>query len=190
MWSGAWHTVSIPENRVSLKHLLPACSHAAALSCIFSRAPRPRTREPASSVVMALPLALIYFKSLFTPAVARPPRASPGPLPCTESACCLQSNLGLLPGTRSPHAEAVEEVGLETHCTTARRGCRERGEFPILPRDPPPSGGTRPFRSPVSGSQPQPLGCPLARASGRFLNSALPVLSPRKEADEMLARWF
>lgn len=137
MWSGAWHTVSIPENRVSLKHLLPACSHAAALSCIFSRAPRPRTREPASSVVMALPLALIYFKSLFTPAVARPPRASPGPLPCTESACCLQSNLGLLPGTRSPHAEAVEEVGLETHCTTARRGCRERGEFPILPPDPP-----------------------------------------------------
>ena len=140
LWSGAWHTVSIPENRVSLKHLLPAGSHAAALSCIFSRAPRPRTWERASSVVMALPLALIYFKSLFVSAVARPPRASPGPLPCTESACCLQSNLGLLPGTRSPHAEAVEEVGLETHCTTARRRWRERGEFPILPRDPPPSG--------------------------------------------------
>lgn len=94
-------------------------------------------------MVTALPLALIYFKSLFTPAVARPPRASPGPLPCTESACCFQSNLGLLPGTQSPHAEAVEEAGLETHCMT--RVERWSGEFPILPWDMPPSGGTRPL---------------------------------------------
>lgn len=65
--------------------------------------PTPRWWRP-------LPFALIYFKSLFTPAVARPPHASPGPLPCAGSACCLRSTLELLPGTWSPDAEAVEEV--------------------------------------------------------------------------------
>ena len=71
------------------------------------------------------------------PAVARPPQASPGPLPCAGSACCLRSTLELLPGTRSPDAEAVEEVVLETHFTTRMERCKV--EFSMPPLEPTPS---------------------------------------------------
>lgn len=66
------------------------------------------------------------------PAAARPPGPPPGRYPGTGSAYCLQSNLGLLPGTLSSHAEAVEEVVLEVSFTTQMERRKVKFSMPLL----------------------------------------------------------